>query len=89
LRHYYAEQRFIELGYNAAVYDMLATNMGTGRMQIETHYVRKGLMMDVDVLLGGGNFAHSNVTTTGATERERAERKLAAMQAAAERRQKP
>ena len=86
LRHYYAEQRFIELGYNAAVYDMLATNMGTGRTQIENHYVRKGLMMDVDVLLGGGNLAHGNMTTTGATESERARKKLDAMQDAAKHR---
>jgi len=85
-RHYYAEQRFIELGYNAAVYDMLCTNMGTGRKQIEDHYVRKGIMMDVDVLIGGGEFTHSNITTTGATERERAMRKLEAMTKAAQRR---
>ncbi|KPA22699.1 Phage integrase family protein [Shimia sp. SK013] len=86
LRHYYAEQRFVEHGYNAAVYDMLCTNMGTSRQQIEDHYVRKGIMMDVDVLIGGGDFAHSNVATTGGTERERAQRKLDAMQEAAKRR---
>lgn len=86
LRHYYAEQRFMELGYNAAVYDMLCTNMGTKRKQIEDHYVRKGLLMDVDVLIGGGELAHSNVVATGATERERAERKLEAMREAAKRR---
>lgn len=85
-RHYYAEQRFTELGYNAAVYDMLCTNMGTGRKQIEDHYVRKGIMMDVDVLIGGGGLAHSNVAATSATERERAQRKLDAMTAAAKRR---
>lgn len=87
LRHYYAEQRFTELGYNAAVYDMLCTNMGTGRKQIEDHYVRKGIMMDVDVLIGGGSVAHSNVAATSGTERERAQRKLDAMAAAARRRQ--
>lgn len=85
-RHYYAEQRFIELGYNAAVYDMLCTNMGTGRKQIEDHYVRKGIMMDVDVLIGGGQYTHSNIAATGLTERERAERKLEAMTKAAQRR---
>lgn len=85
-RHYYAEQRFIELGYNAAVYDMLCTNMGTSRKQIEDHYVRKGIMMDVDVLIGGGKLAHSNVAVTGATEAERAKRKLDAMAEAAKRR---
>lgn len=85
-RHYYAEQRFVEHGYNAAVYDMLCTNMGTSRQQIEDHYVRKGIMMDVDVLIGGGEFAHSKVSTTGATESERAQRKLETMREAAKRR---
>lgn len=86
LRHYYAEQRFVEHGYNAAVYDMLCTNMGTSRQQIEDHYVRKGIMMDVDVLINGGKFAHSKVSTTGGTEREQAQRKLEAMREAAKRR---
>lgn len=85
-RHYYAEQRFVELGYNAAVYDMLCTNMGTSRKQIEDHYVRKGIMMDVDVLIGEGQYAHSRVAATGATEAERARRRLEAMQAAAKQR---
>jgi integrase len=85
-RHYYAEQRFIELGYNAAVYDMLSTNMGTGRTQIENHYVRKGILMDVDVLIGGGRLAHSNVVSSAATEAERAQRKIAVMIDAAKRR---
>lgn len=85
-RHYYAEQRFVEHGYNAAVYDMLCTNMGTSRQQIEDHYVRKGIMMDVDVLIGGGEFAHSKVSTTGTTESERAHRQLEAMREAAKRR---
>lgn len=86
LRHYYAEQRFVEHGYNAAVYDMLCTNMGTSRQQIEDHYVRKGIMMDVDVLIGGGEFAHSKVSTTGNTEKARAQQKLEAMREAAKRR---
>ena len=86
LRHYYAEQRFVELGYNAAVYDMLCTNMGTSRKQIEDHYVRKGVMMNVDVLIGGGELAHSNAVATGATEVERALSKLAAMREAAKHR---
>lgn len=86
LRHYYAEQRFIELGYNPKVYDMLSENMGTKRKQIEDHYVRKGLSMDVDVLIGGGDFSHARVASTAATEREAAQRKLAAMRDAAIRR---
>lgn len=85
-RHYYAEQRFTELGYNAAVYDMLCTNMGTGRKQIEDHYVRKGIMMDVDVPIGEGQYKHSKVAVTGATEAERAQRKLRTMREAANQR---
>ena len=81
LRHYYAEQRFVEHGYNAAVYDMLSTNMGTGRQQIESHYVRKGIMMDVDVLIGGGKYARSSLRAEGGTERERNELKVADMRA--------
>lgn len=78
-RHFYAEQRFTELGYNPAVFDMLAENMGTGRLQIEAHYVRKGLLMDVDTLIGGGEYKRGGVAATGATERERAARELKAM----------
>lgn len=51
LRHYYAEERLRDLGFKLATYDMIATNMGTSRTQIENHYVRKGLLMDVDTLL--------------------------------------
>ena len=50
-RHYYAEDRFRELGYNAMALDTLATNMGTGRMQLEKHYVRKGIALDEDALV--------------------------------------
>ena len=85
-RHYYAEQRFRDLGYNLATTDMLATNMGTSRKQIDDHYVRKGLLMDVDVLLSSKVPTNRNVAATGATERGRAERKLAAMQDAAKHR---
>lgn len=86
LRHYYAEQRFIEMGYNLATFDMLAENMGTGRPQIEAHYVRKGISMDVDVLIGGGDHKRGGIAATAATERERAKRELDAMRDAADRR---
>ena len=63
---------------------MLATNMGTGRQQIEAHYVRKGLLMDVGVLLSTSG--SRSVASSAATEGERAQRKLAVMIDAAKRR---
>jgi integrase len=54
LRHYYAEQRLIELGTNARAFDIIATNMGTGRQYLESHYVRKGVMQDEDALVTAG-----------------------------------
>lgn len=87
MRHYYAEERFRDMGYNLATYDMLAENMGTSRKQIDDHYVRKGMLMDVDVLLStDGRAVQRNVTATGATEAERARKKLETMEAAAKRR---
>ena len=87
LRHYYAEERFRDMGYNLATYDMLAENMGTSRKQIDDHYVRKGMLMDVDVLLNTeGRAVQRGAAATGATEAERARRKLDAMQVAAKRR---
>ena len=85
--HYYVQQRFFELGYNAAVYDMLAENMGTSRKQIDDHYVRRGMLMDQDVLLNTESRAvQRGAAATGATEAERARRKLDAMERAAKRR---
>ena len=88
-RHYYAEERFRDMGYSLSTFDMLAENMGTGKLQIENHYVRKGLLMDVDVLLSTDGRTQRGVVATGAIERKRAERRLDNMQVAAERRQKP
>jgi integrase len=51
LRHYYAETRLKELGANARAFDIIGTNMGTGRQYLETHYVRKGIMQDEDALV--------------------------------------
>lgn len=85
-RHYYAEQRFRDLGYSLATYDMLATNMGTVRKQIEDHYVRKGLLMDVDILLNTGGADGRSVAATGKTEVQRAKRTLASLRGAAARR---
>lgn len=87
-RHYYAEQRFRELGYHLSTVDMLATNMGTSRKQIDDHYVRKGVLMDVDTLLGHGVTQNSYVASTGGTEVERAKRRLDAMAVAARNRRR-
>lgn len=65
---------------------MLATDMGTSRKQIDDHYVRKGLLMDVDVLLSSKVPTNRNAAATGATEAERARKKLEAMEPAAKRR---
>lgn len=74
LRHYYAEQRLIELGTNARAYDIIGTNMGTGRQYLEQHYVRKGIMQDEDALVRAGNERRLN--NTGARELQRALRGL-------------
>lgn len=74
LRHYYAEQRLIELGTNARAYDMIGTNMGTGRQYLEAHYVRKGMMMDEDMLVGSSS--ERRTYSTGKTELERSRRAM-------------
>jgi|GEM_PF-1083996 len=51
-RHYYAERKFKELGYNPRAYDLLCSNMGTSRQMLEKHYVRKGIMHDQEAMLG-------------------------------------
>ena len=51
-RHYYAESRFREIGYNPRAFDLLSANMGTSRLQLEKHYVRKGITNDEDALVG-------------------------------------
>lgn len=62
LRHYYAEQRLIELGTNARAFDIIGTNMGTGRQYLEAHYVRKGIMQDEDALVtASGTRLHATV----------------------------
>ncbi len=53
LRHYYAEQRLDELKINPRAFDIIGTNMGTGRQYLEAHYVRKGIMLDEDALVTG------------------------------------
>ena len=74
LRHYYAEQRLIELGTNARAFDIIGKNMGTGRQYLETHYVRKGIMHDEDALVSAGKERRLN--STGKREMDRALRGL-------------
>lgn len=74
LRHYYAESRLRALGHVPAVYDMLCTNMGTGQKQLENHYIRRGELMDEDLLVSAGPQRRGAVT--GKTELERARRGL-------------
>jgi len=76
-RHYYAEDRFRELGYNAMALDTLATNMGTGRMQLEKHYVRKGIAMDEDALVSTTMNDLSGDRANGVTEYETSRLRLA------------
>lgn len=66
LRHYYAEQRLIELGENARAFDIIGTNMGTGRQYLEAHDVRKGVMQDEDALVTAGG--KRRTTTAGDAE---------------------
>lgn len=66
LRHYYAEQRLKELGTNARAFDIIGTNMGTGRQYLEAHYVRKGIMQDEDALVTAGGKVRQY--TAGAAE---------------------
>lgn len=74
LRHYYAERRLDELKINPRAFDIIGKNMGTGRQYLETHYVRKGIMYDEDLLVRAGKERRLN--STGKREMERALRGL-------------
>jgi integrase len=50
-RHVYAEGRFAAIGFNPIAYDLIGTNMGTGRQSLEKHYVRSGIINDPDALI--------------------------------------
>lgn len=56
-RHYYAEQRFAEIGINPKTFDLLSTNMGTGRQMLESYYIRKGMVVDDEALIATGENA--------------------------------
>ena len=69
MRHYYAEQRLIELGTNARAFDIIGKNMGTGRQYLEDHYVRKGIMQDEDALVtAGGKVQYNRAVATEIAE---------------------
>jgi hypothetical protein len=53
LRHFYAEQRLIELGTNVRAFAIIGANIGTGKQYLETHYVSKGVLADEDALVTG------------------------------------
>jgi integrase len=53
-RHYYAEQRFAEIGINPKTFDLLSVNMGTGRQMLESYYIRKGMVVDDEALIATG-----------------------------------
>jgi hypothetical protein len=54
------------LGTNVRAFDIIATNMGTGRQYLEAHYVHKGVMQDEDALVTAGGTQHT--TTAGDAE---------------------
>ncbi len=56
-RHYYAEQRFAEIGINPKTFDLLSVNMGTGRQMLESYYIRKGMVVDDEALIATGTNA--------------------------------
>ena len=56
-RHYYAEQRFADIGINPKTFDLLSTNMGTGRQMLESYYIRKGMVVDDEALIATGTNA--------------------------------
>ncbi len=53
-RHYYAEQRFADIGTDPKTFDLLSTNMGTGRQMLESYYIRKGMNVDDEALIATG-----------------------------------
>lgn len=57
LRHYYAENRLMEMGANPKAIDNLSVNMGTQKIQLEKHYVRRGMLTDEAALIGSGRRA--------------------------------
>lgn len=56
-RHVYAEDRFGAIGFNPIAFDLIGTNMGTGRQSLEKHYVRRGIIDDPDALIANYGLA--------------------------------
>jgi hypothetical protein len=73
LRHFYAEQRLIELGTNVRAFDIIGANIGTGRQYLETHYVRKGVLADEDALVTGDGLRMGKLVDAAEVLRARGE----------------
>lgn len=52
LRHYYAEDRLRAIGTHAKAIENISGNMGTQKIQLEKHYIRKGMLTDEAALIG-------------------------------------
>lgn len=55
-RHFYAESMFRLIGLNPKAFDMLSANMGTSRLQLEKHYIRKGVTHEEDALVASTQY---------------------------------
>ncbi len=67
-RHVYAEGRFAAIGFNPIAYDLIGTNMGTGRQSLEKHYVRRGIIDDADALIAERGLGKIDKGLSGSAE---------------------
>lgn len=51
LRHYYAEDRLRAMGTHPKAIENISGNMGTQKIQLEKHYIRKGTLTDEAALI--------------------------------------
>ena len=51
LRHYYAEDRLRAMGTHPKAIENISGNMGTQKIQLEKHYIRKGMLTDEAALI--------------------------------------
>lgn len=49
-RHAHTEGCFASIGFNPISFDLIGTNICTGRQSLENHYVRRGIIDDPDAL---------------------------------------
>jgi hypothetical protein len=69
-RHVYAEGRFAAIGFNPIAFDLIGTNMGTGRQSLEKHYVRRGIIDDPDALIANHSLKKIGKGENGRSEVE-------------------